>query len=187
MTVILSFSGSSAYAVSVRQTPHVINVAEGANDNITCHFYVPYNTLDTNRRVTITWKKDNATNVHSETIHLHDLNTFSSVLQFHSLLRNQSGWYTCEVKIDIPMLRVVQGNGTYVIVTGKAVHYFSDRPLVHSQKCVKVMVKMPEVTPATADERNINLSILCMAGRNICFVVYMKALHFSQLALIILL
>ena len=147
--------------MSVRQTPHVINVAEGANDNITCHFYIP---LNTKRRVTITWKKDNGTNVHFETMDLHHSNTSSSVLQFHSLLRNQSGLYTCEVEIDIPKLWKGQGNGTYVIVTGKAVHYFSDRPPVHSQKCVKVMVKMPEVT--------LNLSILCMAGRNICFVVY---------------
>ena len=170
--------------MSVRQTPHVINVAEGANDNITCHFDIPDNTLD---KMRVTWKKDNGTNVHFETMELRHSNTSSSVLQFHSLLRNQSGLYTCEVEIDIPKLWKGQGNGTYVIVTGKAVHYFSDRPLVHSQKCVKVMVKMPEVTPATADERNINLSILCMAGRNICFVVYMKALHFSQLALIILL
>ncbi|KAL2092297.1 hypothetical protein ACEWY4_012095 [Coilia grayii] len=100
----------------VWQIPGHLTITEGESANITCHFQFQRAISYNNIVVKIKWRKDNGTEIRNETIHS---NISFSVLPFKYLHKNQSGLYTCDVKMEIPLLFEGQGNGTYLFVTGK--------------------------------------------------------------------
>ncbi|XP_076126410.1 uncharacterized protein LOC143106110 [Alosa pseudoharengus] len=107
-----------ASEISVWQTPKDLNVMEGADAIITCHFVTDEDSI---KKLFISWKKDNETNYYFQQIQSNmSCSLCNSVLQFKSLLQNQSGLYRCNVKMEIPMLQEGHGNGTYVYVTGRS-------------------------------------------------------------------
>ncbi|XP_076581604.1 uncharacterized protein LOC143317355 [Chaetodon auriga] len=111
LCALSSWSVSSGVRV-VTQTPDV-SIMEGEAVNITCCWTGEF------KRLTVKWLK-NQTNIKSETFsNPLPVASTCSVLAFTTIRVEDSGTYTCKVFQDIPVLTVVEGEGTVISVTAR--------------------------------------------------------------------
>ncbi|XP_027143477.1 uncharacterized protein LOC104919670 [Larimichthys crocea] len=117
LCALSSWSVSSGVPV-VTQTPDV-SVTEGETVNITCCWTVKF------ERMSVNWLK-NQTVIKTELKYpnnsqasLQKERSGCSYFTFMNITREDSGRYTCRLSVEIPELRMYQGNGTVITVTAR--------------------------------------------------------------------
>lgn len=112
------FIGVSSGVPVVTQTPDV-SVTEGETVNITCCW------RGEDVRMSVNWLK-NQTVIKTELKYpnnsqasLQKERSGCSYLTLMNITREDSGRYTCRLSVEIPELRMYQGNGTVITVTAR--------------------------------------------------------------------
>ncbi|XP_026702722.1 uncharacterized protein LOC113479174 [Athene cunicularia] len=122
------FFGTSCNNLTVIQTPEKIYLSTGDYTEITCIWEKSI------ERYRVSWylvNKENITKtISSELFYVSNITRESKdVLVIKSANVNDTGFYYCEIIIEIPFCKKVCGNGTTVIVEEKEAHSLKKRDL----------------------------------------------------------
>ncbi|XP_061115417.1 uncharacterized protein LOC133139941 [Conger conger] len=111
LTCILAL-GHCCTNLTVRQIPESAYWKEGASVNFSCTFTFNVNSF---LEFSVEWYK-NASIISYKRYNLSERQDFTDILPLHSIQRNQSGKYFCNVSIILPCMERGSGSGTNLIV-----------------------------------------------------------------------